>query len=66
MTVAERYVELCLRLIRHDDELMDFYFGPREIAEGVEREPLRDPERLASDARELADEAESASAELMA
>lgn len=39
---------------------MDFYFGPSEIAERVEREPLREPERLASDARELADEAESA------
>jgi hypothetical protein len=60
VSIAERYVELCLRLVRHDEDLMDFYFGPRELAERVEREPLREPERLASDARELMDEAESA------
>ena len=60
MSVSERYVELCLRLARHDDELMDFYFGPKEIAERVEQEPLRDAASLASDARELADETDSA------
>lgn len=60
MSVSERYVELCLRLVRHDDELMDFYFGPKEIAERVEREPLRDAASLALDARELADETDSA------
>jgi hypothetical protein len=60
VSVAERYVELCLRLVRHDTDLMDFYFGPSEIAERVEREPVLEPERLASDARELAGEAESA------
>jgi hypothetical protein len=59
VTVGERYVELCLRLGRHDDELTDFYFGPKEIAQRVEREPLRAPQQLASDARELADEADS-------
>ena len=59
MSVAERYVELCLRLVRHDEDLMDFYFGPKEIAERVEREPLREPEKLAADARELAQETDS-------
>jgi hypothetical protein len=60
LSVAERYVELCLRLARHDDELVDFYFGPREIAERVEQEPLREAVRLAADAQSLAEEADSA------
>jgi hypothetical protein len=59
VSVGERYVELCLRLGRHDDELTDFYFGPKEIAERVDREPPREPQQLASDARELADETDS-------
>ena len=37
MSVDERYVEFCLRLGRHDEELVDFYFGPREIADRVEQ-----------------------------
>ncbi|HEV2902529.1 MAG TPA: hypothetical protein VGW30_04635 [Gaiellaceae bacterium] len=60
MSVAEQYVELCLRLARHDDELVDFYFGPREIAERVEQEPLREPNQLAADARNLAEDTDSA------
>lgn len=60
MSVAEGYVELCLRLARHDGELLDFYFGPREIAERVEQEPLREAGRLAEDARSLAEETDSA------
>jgi hypothetical protein len=60
LSVAERYVELCLRLARHDDELVDFYFGPREIAERVEQEPLREAVRLAADAQSLAEETDSA------
>ena len=59
MSVAERYVELCLSLVRHDDELLDYYYGPTEIAERVEREPLREPAQLASDARSLAEETDS-------
>jgi hypothetical protein len=59
LSVAERYVELCLRLGRHDEDLVDFYLGPKEIAERVKREPLREPAQLASDARELADETDS-------
>ena len=57
---SEGYVELCLRLARHDDDLVDFYFGPKEIAERVEREPLREPAELAADARNLAKEVDSA------
>jgi hypothetical protein len=60
MSVAERYVELCLRLARHDEDLVDFYFGPAEIAERVEGESLREPALLAEDARRLGEEAESA------
>lgn len=60
MSVAERYVELCLRIARHDDDLIDFYFGPKEISERVERETLRDPARLAADAQSLAEETDSA------
>jgi hypothetical protein len=60
VSVAERYVEFCLRLARHDDELVDYYYGPREIAERVEREPPREPAQLAADAHSLADEADSA------
>lgn len=59
MTVAERYVELCLRLVRHDDELLDFNFGPEELAERVEQEPLRAAEELVADAHSLGEETDS-------
>ena len=60
MSVAERYVELCLRLARHDEDLVDYYYGPKEITERVEREPLPEPAELAADARALAKESDSA------
>jgi hypothetical protein len=60
VSVADRYVELCLRLARHDEELVDYYYGPPEIAERVEREPLREAAELAADARSLAEETDSA------
>ena len=59
MTVGERYVELCLRLARHDDDLVDYFYGSKEIAERVESEPPRDAAELAADARALADETDS-------
>ena len=59
MTAAERYLELCLRLGRHDDGLVDFYFGPTEIAERVEAEPMREPAMLVADAQSLAEDADS-------
>jgi hypothetical protein len=37
--VAERYLELCLRLGRHVDGLVDAYYGPADIkAHGQEGE----------------------------
>lgn len=60
MSVSEHYVELCLRLARHDEDLMDFYFGPQGIAARVESEPLKEPSRLSEDARSLADQTDSA------
>jgi hypothetical protein len=60
VSVSEQYVELCLRLARHDEELVDFHFGPQEIAERVKSEPLKEPARLTEDARSLADQTDSA------
>ena len=53
MTSAERYVELALRLARHEPDLIDFYYGPEELRRRVEGEPLLDPARIATDASEL-------------
>lgn len=60
MSAAEAYVELCLRLARQDEDLVDYYYGPQEIAERVEREPLREPVQLEGDARSLAEATDSA------
>jgi hypothetical protein len=59
MSPSERYLELCLRLRRHDDGLVDAYFGPAEVAERIDAEPLRPPDKLAADARQLGDEVDS-------
>jgi hypothetical protein len=59
MSPGERYLELCLRLRRHDDGLVDAYFGPEEIAERIDAEPLRQPSELVADARQLIDEVDS-------
>ena len=53
MDLAERYLELCLRLGRHIDGLVDAYYGPAEISERVETEELRDPTALVEDAGSL-------------
>jgi hypothetical protein len=53
MAVAERYLELGLRLGRHEPELVDSYYGPEELRQRVEDEPLHEPARLAADAAEL-------------
>ena len=50
----ERYLVLGLRLGRHVDGLVDAYFGPPELQEGVEREPLVPPSELAAEAAALA------------
>lgn len=56
MSVEKRYLELCLRLGRHVDGLVDSFFGPPEIAERVDAEPLREPAELVADAEALLDE----------
>ena len=48
--MIERYLELCLRLGRHVDGLVDAYYGPAEIKERVDAEELRDPAALVQDA----------------
>jgi hypothetical protein len=53
MTVAERYLELGLRLGRHEPELVDSYYGPEELRQRIEDEPVHEPGRLAADAAEL-------------
>ena len=53
MTIAERYLELGLRLGRHEPELVDSYYGPEELRQRIDGEPLHEPARLAVDAAEL-------------
>jgi hypothetical protein len=53
VTTVQRYLELGLRLGKHDEELVDAYYGPDEIAAAVDAEELREPAALAEDAREL-------------
>ncbi len=43
---VESYVLLGLRLGRHVDGLVDAYYGPAELEEQVEAEPLADPAEL--------------------
>jgi hypothetical protein len=54
----ERYLDLCLRLGRHVDGLVDAYYGPAEISERVDAEELRDPASLVQDAASLLEEAD--------
>jgi hypothetical protein len=51
--VVGGYVELGLHLGRHVDGLVDAYYGPPEIAERVQAEPLRPAAQLAADAAAL-------------
>jgi hypothetical protein len=55
--LVERYLELGLRLGRHDGDLVDSYYGPEEIAQRVESEELRAPAALAGAADALAEDA---------
>jgi hypothetical protein len=50
---AERYLELGLRLGRHEPELVDSYYGPEALRQRIDAEPLVEPARLAADAGEL-------------
>lgn len=58
MDVVASYLELCLRLGRHVDGLVDAYYGPPEISERLEAERLPDPAKLAEDAASLLDAAD--------
>lgn len=53
MEVVTSYLELCLRLGRHIDGLVDAYYGPPEISERIEAEELREPSSLVRDAAAL-------------
>src|SRR5206468_3193954 len=57
--VVEDYLLLGLRLGRHVDGLVDAYFGPAALQEQAEAEELVAPERLAADARALAEQTDS-------
>ena len=51
-----RYLELALRLGRHDADLIDAYYGPEELSRRIEAEELREPAALAEDADALAED----------
>jgi hypothetical protein len=51
--VVERYLELALRLGKHDEDLVDSFYGSEELVRRVEAEGLRDPAALAEDAEAL-------------
>ena len=47
MNVAERYLELGLRVGKHVDDLVESYHGPAELAARIEaEEPRSDPSTL--------------------
>jgi hypothetical protein len=60
VNLVQRYLELCLRLGRHVDGLVDSYYGPPEIQQRVESEEPRAPADLVADAGRLREENESA------
>jgi len=53
VSTAERYVELCLRLGRHVDGLVDAYYGDPAVQERIDAEALSEPGSLAEDAARL-------------
>jgi hypothetical protein len=53
MSVAEDFILLGLRLGRHDDGLVDAYYGPRELKEQVDAEQVAQPEALVAAADRL-------------
>lgn len=55
-TAAERYVHLGLQLGRHDDGVVDAYFGPPELAAAVEQAPPAEPSALVATADALLEE----------
>ena len=59
MSAAEDYLELCLRLGKHLDSLVDSYYGPPEISDRVDAEEPREPAALAEDAARIRDAADT-------
>jgi hypothetical protein len=55
-TAAERYIHLGLQLGRHDDSVVDAYFGPPELAAAVEQAPAAEPPALVAAADALLNE----------
>lgn len=53
MSIERDYIQLCLRLGRHVDGLVDSYYGPPELKQEVDAEPLREPQALVTDAGRL-------------
>jgi hypothetical protein len=51
--ITERYLRLGLQLGRHDDGVVDAYFGPPELAAEVEAAPPAELPQLVSDAEAL-------------
>jgi hypothetical protein len=58
MSIAERYLELGLRLGKHVEGLVDAYYGPAELKEQVDAEETIDVAQLAADADALLAELE--------
>ena len=63
MSVAERYLELGLRVGRHIPGFVDSYYGPAELRERVEAEEPHDPAALVADAAQLVDDVDTAALE---
>jgi len=53
---ATRYLRLGLRIGRHVDGMVDAYYGPRELSDAVDAEPLAEPRTLVADAEALLEE----------
>ena len=53
MSVVDRYLELALRLGKHDDDLVDSFYGSPELVARIEAEKPREPTALAEDADAL-------------
>jgi hypothetical protein len=58
VSVERDYLELGLRLGRHVDGLVDSYYGPPELKEEIDAEPLREATVLVADAGRLLDATE--------
>ncbi len=51
--LVQQYVELGLRLGRHNPEIVDAYYGPPQWKAAIDAEPPRPPGSLVADARRL-------------